>query len=346
MINTGNTQEIDELCQKIFNKDASSLKYLMVTNYVHTNLIENEHYLRSGLYSWMPVMDGEVKLFKDVDKDELEKYDIIQVNMSAQDLHLLGDIREILGNESNTKLVANNDYTLELWAKSFPYLSTLKREIQHADMIFGTEPYQVGALELLLGRKVHLVVHPAFVKRLKSLNKVDQGQYVSVVSHRYDNNNIVPSIATKGVNVKKRLLGYNPATDSMKHQTSICYDEILQSTNYMDFCEMLMESKVVYDPFSLTSQGRVGWDCAALGIPAVGSDRNESYRTCYPKTCCDPYDVKRANELIKRLLNDKEFRDEVVEYAKEAVERVSYENSKRLYFRALQEGSQKINEEK
>jgi len=666
-------------------------------------------------------MEGEVRLFTEVDKSEYENYDIIQVNMSTQDLHILGDVREVIGDNSKTKLVANNDYTLELWAQSFPYLSTLKREIQYADMIFGTEPYQVGALELLTGRKVHLITHPAFVKRLKTLKVDSSEKYVSVISHRYDNNNIVPSLALKGIDYKTRLIGYDSNSDSQHFKTTTLYNETMKATNYMDFCfpagnkiimgdnsykniesvqvgdsvftidgekevlntmerkideeiykvspsgrpsfmvtknhpfkteigefntleninmlrkdiikltnldkitltefipevlntrwyevsdtsiinrvgstklslpkvlkldrdlgyligafvaegsymgddkgiqitlglkdkldkfpevfkrvfgldilhtinrknhtinyysnsklirrviqlfvggrvsfnkylkdlcfsniefvkgllesiiqgdgyynkraieivttseilsnqlldlfetlhiypnkyirhtkgnisyidgreikfnsdsydirimaptyynltselllnsvlpnkqvynnrdsshiwtsdyvlipfkyetcdyngivynievkdnnqyslntstvhncDQLLESKVVYDPFSLTSQGRVGWDCAALGIPVVGSDRNESYRVCFPKTCVDPYDVKTANKLLKRLIEDTEFRDEVIAYAKEAVNIVSYDNSRKLYLQALEEGSPKL----
>ena len=319
--------------------ETKKLKYLLLTNHEHTQLSDKENCLRTGLYSWIPTMEGEVRLFTAVDKSEYENYDIIQVNLSTQDLHILGDVREVIGDNSKTKLVANNDYTLELWGQSFPYLSTLKREIQYADMIFGTEPYQVGALELLTGRKVHLITHPAFVKRLSTLKVDSDEEYISVISHRYDNNNVVPSLALKGLNYKTRLIGHDSNSDKNHYKTVTLYNETLKATNYMDFCDQLLDSKVVYDPFSLTSQGRVGWDCAAMGIPVVGSDRNESYRVCFPKTCVDPYDVKSANKLLKRLVDDTVFRDEVIAYAKEAVNIVSYDNSRKLYLQALEEGS-------
>ena len=77
---------------------------------------------------------------------------------------------------------------------------------------------------------------------------------------------------------------------------------ILQGTNYMDFCNQLMESRVVVDPFTLTSQSRTGWDCAAMGVPMVGSDRNLSARTCFPQTSVPPFNVKAMRDKVKKLL--------------------------------------------
>ena len=111
--------EVDEISRKLFNKDAKDIKWLMLTNYVHGALLENEDCLRTGLYSWIPVFNGEVKHFSDVDPKEYKNYDIIHVNLSGQDLHIVGEIKEALGKDSKTKLVANNDYTMELWQHSF-----------------------------------------------------------------------------------------------------------------------------------------------------------------------------------------------------------------------------------
>ena len=318
------------------------VKWLLVTNYVHERLIRDEECLRTGLYSWIPVFDGDVVHWRDVTPEKLKKYDVIQVNLSGQDVHLVGEIRAILGKDSKTKIVANNDYTLELWSHSFDYLPTMAREINHADMVFGTEPYQVGALEILLKRKVHLIVHPCFVKRLKSLAKPRQQDVISMVSHRYDNYQIQPSIAIKGLGPRTRLIGYDETSDRKKFVTSVCFNEVMLGTNYTDFCKQLAESKVVVDPFTFTSQSRTGWDCAAMGVPMVGSDRNYSARVCFPYTTCSPYDIKEIRRLTKKLLEDEEFRKKVIDYAQEKVEYVSYENSKKKYLAALDEGSPEI----
>jgi len=326
--------------------EEKKLKWCMCTNYIHKNLIEGEDLLRTGLYSWIPVFDGEVRQFQEMEKEDFEKYDIIQVNMSGQDMFVPNAIRDIIGWDSKTKIVANNDYTVELWAGSFDIPEAWKHNYDGADMVFGTEPYQVGALETLLKRKVYLITHPCFVKRLQTLRPNKKTDFISVVSHRYDNNVVSPSIAVRGIkDTHTRLVGYDAGADKKPYVTSACYRHLMSGTNYMDFCEQLMESVVVVDPFSVTSQSRVGWDCAAMGLPLVGSDRNYSTRICFPKTICDPFDVKEIRRLTKKLLTDEEFKKEVIEYAQKAVEIVNYENSKARYLEKLEEGSTKIEED-
>jgi len=338
-----NVEEQDKICMELFGKKVKDVKWAMITNYVHQQLIDGEELLRTGLYSWVAVWDGCVKQFQGMHPEDFKKYDIIHVNLSGQDIHIVGDIREVLGKDTKTKIIANNDYTVELWQGSFDYLSTLRREIQYADVLFGTEPYQVGLLEVLTKRKVHQITHPCFVKRLKTLTPKDSKDVISVVWHRYDGYSIPPSIAVNGLGYDTRLIGYDPNVDKRKFLTTCHYNTILQGTNYMDFCDHLLESKVVVDPFTLTSQSRTGWDCAALGVPLVGSDRNESVRHCFPFTMCDPHDIKEIRRLTKKLLEDEEFRKKVIDYAKEKVEIVSYESCKEKYLKALVEGSPKIN---
>lgn len=338
-----NQEERDAICLKLFNKKEKDVKYGMFTHYVHRQLTEGESCLRTGLYSWLPVMNGDVYQFQEVDPETYKTFDIIHVNLSGQDIQIPGTVKQYLPKDSKTLIVANNDYTVELWQGSFDYMPVVARELQYPDVLFGTEPYQVGALECLTKRKVHQIVHPSFTKRLKSIASPKQQPVISVVWHRYDNYSLAPSIAVKDLGLKTRLIGYDQNVDKGFFKTSVHYNQLVDGTNFMDFCTQLAESKVVVDPFTLTSQGRVGWDCASLGVALVGSNRNYSHRVCYPKTSCDPFDIKEIRRLTKLLLTDEKFRKEVIDYAKNAVEYVSYESSKDKFLKALEEGSPQIN---
>jgi hypothetical protein len=293
--------------------------------------------LRSGLYSWINVFDGEIKHPSELQPSDYSSYDIIHINLSSQDVHLVGDVRSFLGKDSKTKIVANIDYTVELWRNSISYPSTFLREIGHADMIFGTEPNMVSALTVMLGRKVYLIPHPCFTDYLSKLGDIPKKDVVSIVSHRYDNNNIIPSYITKDMNIHTRLIGYDENSDTQSHITKTLYNSIYPELNYMSFCNLLKESMVVIDPFTLTSQSRVGWDCAAMGVPMIGSDRNYSVLMCYPFTSCGPYDLVTQRELLIRLMQDTEFRERVVYTAKKNVAMVSYNNSKINFLKALED---------
>jgi len=316
------------------------IKYCQITNYRHNTLCEGEFFTRSGLYNWIPTFEGDVFLYNEI-KDNLEDFDVIQVNLSAQDFHLVNNIKERLKN-SETKIVANCDYTTELWQSSFDYIDTMRRELKGADMIYGTEPIMAGTLQTLIGRKVHVLPHPTHVKRLKSLSTNDKDDYISVNWHRYDNFSMIPAITVRDLGKKIQLIGYDVKADRKRYVTGYLYDRIIAGTNFLDFTDILMKSPVVFEPFTLNSYGRTTVETAALGVPTVGSNRVESVRRCFPKTCLDPFDVIGNRKMIKKILTDEKFKDEVVEYAKEACEYYSQQNCKERYLKALEEGSKEI----
>lgn len=332
-INTEKAVEhAEQMSEELFGKPSKDIKYLYVTNYIHQQLLDEE-LARTGLYQWLNVFNGEVKFPRDV--QDYSKYDIVQVNMSAQDIHLVGKIRDELGPKSDTKLVLNNDYTTEVWGLSFSYPSTIAREIVNADLLFGTEYFQTTALSELSGRKCYICPHPADIKRLKSLAPIPKKDVISTIWRRYDNFSYVPSLAVRNQGLTTQLIGYDQKIDKQVYLTTTLYDYVFAGTNYFDFCDQLRESQIVYDPFTLHSYSRTTIDTAALGVPVVGSNRTQSVNVCYPHTMIDPYDVTKSRQLIRKLLDDKEFREMVIETAKNNCEFYNHENSKDRYLSAL-----------
>lgn len=316
------------------------LKYCQITNYRHDQLINGEFYCRSGLYNWVSTFDGNVYLYNEI-KDNLEDFDVIQVNLSAQDFHLVNNIKERL-KSSSTKIVANCDYTTELWQSSFDYIDTMRRELTGADMIYGTEPTMAGTLQTLVKRNVFTLPHPTHVKRLKSLSTQETDDYISVNWHRYDNFSMIPAITVRDLGKKIQLIGYDVNADRKRYVTGYLYDRVVQGTNFLDFTETLMRSPVVFEPFTLNSYGRTTVETAALGVPTVGSNRVESVRRCFPKTAIDPFNVIENRKMIKKILTDDKFKNEVVEFAKEASEYYSQEKCKKRFLEALKIGSNNL----
>lgn len=336
-------ERIDDLSMKIFNKPFKDIKYLYVTNYIHQQLLEEE-LARTGLYQWINVFKGDVKYPRDI--LDYSEYDIVQVNMSLQDLHLAGDIREQIGKDSKTKIIVNNDYTTEMWGRTFNPPSAIGREISNAaDMIFGTEYFMSTALAEMTGKRCYVIPHPADVKRLKSLAPIEQKDIITTIWRRYDNHSYIPHLATRNHGYTTQLIGYDKKIDPKTWLTTTLFDYTFAGTNYFDFCDQMRESKVVYDPFTYHSYNRAIVDCAALGVPVVGSDRTQSINMCYPYTKVDPYDVTGARRLIEKLLSDDDFRKKVVETAREKAEVYNHKNSAEKYLMALDE-SLNIKEEK
>jgi hypothetical protein len=343
-----NSEEFNNLTQeeksewyslKLFNKNTKEIKYVLVTDFIHQSLLD-EHLVRTGLYMWQNVFRGTVKNLQDI--ENINDFDIVQVNLSGQDMRLVGDVKSKLTNEK-TKVVANNDYTSEMWSASFPHPSTVKREVADADMVFGTEYFQSTALSEIIGRTVYVIPHPCDVKRLKTLEKPEQKDIISTIWRRYDKHSYVPSLAVKNVGLRTHLIGYDKSQDAKVWMTTTLYDKVYQGTNYDDFCKQLAQSKIVYNPFTFHSYDRAGVDCAALGVALIGSNRTQSNVLCYPHTSVDPYDVKGARQLIKRLLTDEDFYKMVVETAKEKSEFYNHQNSKQRYLEALYNATKEKN---
>ena len=329
-------ERLDTYSQDLFGKPAKDIKYLLVTNYVHQQLLEEE-LTRTGLYQWINVFKGDVKYPRDV--VDYNDYDIVQVNMSAQDMQEAANIREKLGEDSKTKLVVNNDYTTELWSKSFGSPETMRREIGVADMIFGTEYYQVTALTEVANRKVYIIPHPTDVKRLKSLPEIPKKNIISTIWRRYDNHSYVPSLAVRDHGLTTQLIGFDKNQDPKTWLTTTMYDYVFAGTNYFDYCDQMRESAIVYDPFTFHSYNRGVVDCAAMGVPVVGSNRTQSVNVCYPFTKVDPFDVTGARKMIEKLLTDEVFYNKVIAHAKETVEFYNHVNSMEKYLMALTEAS-------
>jgi len=327
-------ERIEDLSQELFGKPSKEIKYLLVTNYIHKQLLEEE-VTRTGLYQWLNVFKGDVKLPRDV--EDYNYYDIVHINMSAQDVHLAGDIRKLIGDNSKTKLIMNNDYTTEMWGRSFLYPTTIGRELQYPDMLFGTEYFQTTAVAELAGRKVFIIPHPADIRRLKSLMPIPKKNVISVIWRRYDNHVYIPSLMVRNHGLTTQLIGYDQKIDPKTHLTTTLYDYVFSGTNFFDFCDQLRESKIVVDPFTFHSYSRATVDTAAMGVAVVGSNRTQSMQVCYPYTLVDPYDVHTARKLIRKLLNDKEFYSKVVTTAKKNSEFYNHTNSKERFLLSLKE---------
>jgi len=327
-------ERIDDLSNKIFNKPAKDIKYLLTTNYIHQQLLQEE-LARTGLYQWINVFKGEIKYPRDV--IDYNDYDIVHVNMSTQDVYLAANIRDKIDKNSKTKLVVNNDYTTEMWGNSFNSPDTMAREINKADMIFGTEYYQVTALAEITGRKVFIIPHPADVKRLKLMPEIPKKNIISTIWRRYDNHFYIPSLVVRNHGLTTQLIGYDKNVNKKTWLTTTLFDYVFAGTNCFDFQDQMRESQIVYDPFTFHSYNRAIVECAAMGVPVIGSNRTQSINVCYPFTKVDPYDVNGARKLIEKLLTDEKFKKKVIDHARETVEYYNHINSMEKYLMALDE---------
>lgn len=296
---------------------------------------------RSGMYNWINVFKGEIQEFRSVNtREKLEEYDVIQVNMSPMDSPLIPKIRALLGADSKTMLIVNNDYVCEAWDEAFNMLPEYYDDLQKmGDMVFGTEPHQVS--NMING--AFCIPHPTNTKYLKALKSDVKNDSIATIYHWWLGDTYLPSRTANRIKEKHGLsasilYAYSePERDRMKRWCKIMWDTIMAGMNFVEYFEHLASNKLIYEPCAYHTYGRNTVETACMGVPVVGSDRVLSMRINYPNCCCDPYDAKKTQEIADRLLTDEKWRQEQIDLAYKNVEYFNYENSKKRFMDALNE---------
>lgn len=313
------------------------MKHLFLAYKLFDGLIKHQP-MMTGCYQWLRVFNSDYKNWKTLEqtKRELEEYDVIQINGDPMDLRLIAEVRNVLGNNSSTKLVVNHDHAPELWDSTFPFIQDMKQYVKLADHVFATSEPAQELMELILERNIPLIPHPCETEVLKRFDATNKQDFMIYFWHRYDKQMLMPYYVTKNLKLPVMVGGYTENNDpNHKLFKNTLKWDVLPYLNFPDFIKLIKEAKVGYDPFFSYSYGRTPCDCAALGLPLVCSNMNYSSNICYPETCVNPYDIKKSRELLKELISNDEFRELVIKTASEAVEFFNHENSKERFLMML-----------
>jgi len=261
------------------------------------------------------------------------------VNLDWCDMRLVKDVRDVLGNDSSTLLIANQDHAPELWTATFEYLVDFKTYMEFADRLFATTPTAQALMERMLDfkKKVYLSPHPCDTKALKHLRTTYQSDHLITFYHRYLPDYCVPAIVTRNFPIPVSLVGYIESSDPKKQRTIMSYDLIVNTLPFPDFCKLIKEARIGYDPFPSYSYGRVTCDTAALGLPVVGSNTLYSVQICYPLTGVNVYDFKTSRALLDRLYFDEGFYNEVQSIAYWNVEYFGFDACRNRFMAMLED---------
>lgn len=83
------------------------------------------------------------------------------------------------------------------------------------------------------------------------------------------------------------------------------------------------------------SWGKFPIDCAAVMTPCVASPSLYTQKILFPRLCVHYHDIEGAVALVKKLVSDANFYEEVVSYAQSQIERFSYEQCKMRLFNLI-----------
>jgi len=317
------------------------MKYVQVVHKITQPMKEalDETPRRGGLYNWIFAFKGSIMSYKEI-MDNLEDYDVVQINMAPADIIIAPLVAEKLKN-SSTKLVLNNDYVVECWDmfRTHPY--EYYTALRNADMMFGTVPVQASAM----GNGAFTFSHPHFVDFLKHYgNRRDKdgvSNRIGYLMHQWEGKTYLPSLILHRLREERMeftsvIYNYDKRKDLSARWARCMWDAFIPPLTYPDFVKEVSKDKLLLELCQYQTYGRTPVDFASLELPIVGSDRVESMRRLFPNMCCNPIDVRKLMNLIKRVLNDEEWLDEQMKYAYNKVDYYNYKNSTKRYKIALE----------
>jgi hypothetical protein len=296
----------------------------------------NESPSRSGFYNWLLAFKGDIMTWDSVE-DDLEKYDVVHVNMSPVDMTIVPEIRRKL-KDSSTMLVLNNDHVCEYWQNwnldPFRY-----NQIQRlGDMVFGTEENQVS--HMIDG--AFCMPHPTNTRALKRFSVLDEHKRngAGLIYHWWNPQTHLAYLALekarKALGLETTAVyGYKSSHDPSKQWVQTLFDEVHEMTDFPKFIQKVGQERFIYDPNGYHTYGRNGVEAACIGLPVIGSNRVGSYKRLFPEMVCDPYNADQTRVLMEALKNE-EWVQEQLDYAHQEVDYYSWEKSKERFIKNLE----------
>lgn len=330
---------------------SDNIKFLHLANHRHENLFQANmnrgSVMIGGFYNWHRAFQkegeggevyGQFNLFR-AKQGELNNYDILFIGMSKPELdgQVASQIREEIGKNSNTKLVICIDYAIELWQGVFnPY--SLGLELLNADMVFVSEPTMQSYVRSVVNDKIKIyhIPHPTDINAISSLyqpKNLRSDEIVAVI-HRYDNNWLAPFLATNNLrewNTHAVLLDA-----SIEPHLHSFFKYTHPGQEFMQYMGWLSRKKVIIDSYhKIHTYGRSAVDGACLQIPVVGGSWQWAQKYLWPELTTEPGQVFEQQEIIRKLMTDDNYYDNVVEQALDKLNFFSYEERKKDFLEKL-----------
>lgn len=115
-----------------------------------------------------------------------------------------------------------------------------------------------------------------------------------------------------------------------------CKDiELVDELTYDKAIDYLSKAFFAIHMYTFKVVGRLAQDCAALGIPTLGTVANFPNRLCFPRLSVQDYDVNNAVEITTEVLTSPYVYQKLREYALQQVKFYSVEATKQRVLKVL-----------
>ncbi|MCL6588568.1 MAG: glycosyltransferase family 2 protein [Firmicutes bacterium] len=275
----------------------------------------------AGFYQWLNVFQGRaIQAEEALNHIRDGAYDLIHFRLIRENLTLIHQLRERLGNHSNTKIIVSLDIPAPYWEREIGPPVQLKEAVLKADFVFGTEFCIAQTLAEISGKKVYEVPHPVNIEKIKAFRKDEKGRVATVLAGR-------SASVLKYIRRIKKLLDRNEKIRVLAYGDTQPGDldfyrkrkiDLIICRNERELCERFAQSRFILIPETQAFSGNeyryyesLVVYAAALGIIVLGPFHLEAMRRCFsemantpaqnrlPLYCWIKADPERENNLIE-----------------------------------------------
>jgi len=285
-----------------------------------TNEFGQEPLPISGLFNWAKALNGKREMPRS--REEFDAFNIIHVNVTARNLFLIPQLLTKI-DKSKTRILANVDFSVELWNQNFHYPDSFIEYLDKCDYIFAVEPEMASVLSRILCRPVPYIPHPSDIEGIKTHHSEQRLQQIGVAAHRYDPNLVLPHLMLRDLPP-----GWQTVLSGMIGDVSPYYHLFTFAKPYSKFEEyikFISQLYAVLETHTFHTYGRHVVECAALGVPVVGPSRIAAMKTCFPNTTADTFEEQ--HKFLNALIEYPDFYVAVAKYGMEHSELYSLRSS-------------------
>lgn len=245
--------------------------------------------------------------------DSLNGYDVILVNQNTSMYELTWKIKEHC--PSPFLIAIANGCARDMAKFNSQALYAMVQAAQACDMYGTLIDWTIPNYELITTtpvRWIGLPFYPEFFEPHKiEPSKKDSSQPIIGLQNSLCNmrNGLISLLIAGSIKPAKILLPYLEAGwEDVGNRLRIDNIDLSPASDWPEFLHRYRQAYFCVHLDTLYTFGRFPLDMAALGIPVIGSNRNQTNKVLWPQLTIDPVkDIAHAKELARRLIDDKDF---------------------------------------
>ncbi|NLI14044.1 hypothetical protein [Pelotomaculum propionicicum] len=300
---------------------------------------------------WAAIMGGTVyngPLFDrgdyGLDYDYFDEFDLVMLALRQETIEVGIKVKQ----RSKTKVIVFLDAEVDYFTTYTPLSLKAKMVelLNMADAVAVLHDESVPFFKALTTRPVGLVGLPFPLKRVRQMcppvqkqEEIELGSSIS--SFLIHNRNALINLAALSeigmpgvVNIwepiemeyVRSIREYLPIQQIKFRYNNLGWDHYITQANY-SLLGLHLDNRY--------SWGRFPIDCAAVRMPCVAPPSLYTQKILFPRLCVPHRDIEGAVALVKKLVSDADFYEEVISYAESQIELFSYEQCKMRLFNLI-----------